>query len=298
MVIGNLLSALAPSIELLAPCRFLSGLGAAMVIVAESRAAARLANSGLAFGFMASARALFGIVGYLLFYGAMGWGGLPSIYLTLAAIAAIMLPLSRLFAKFGEMETRNRGIWPDLPRRQWLFAFSLLVYYIGHAALWAYVNRIGIVAGLEGHIVALALSVSSATGFLGAMLATVWSARFPAVTGLALAIAAGMVGAGLLFASGTAMIFAVGVAAVSLSSSMAGALYLGTLASDRTGEDGVTAGALAFSLAWTAGPMLGAAILDIGGYFWVVAFMFGLTALAAVPVVRRLPKGDGQAEQA
>ena len=85
-----------------------------------------------------------------------------------------------------------------------------LVFWMGVGAIWAFVERIGLEAGIDRLMIGGVLSIGPFASVAGALTASVLHTRFGRVPVLVVAIALAILGAGLIGFGGTAPSFTLG----------------------------------------------------------------------------------------
>lgn len=262
MIAGNLLTMLDGHYGYVAATRFLSGLGEGVVGGICYAAMGRSARPERSISIYFAGQSVVGMVGM----GSFGWIaaslGWPWIFLILSAIT---LPGFWLAPLIGRAQPAPAG-----PRRGRLSANPLvigalaciLLYFIGMASLWPFLERIGIGKGLSPGTVAFALSASAFGGLAGSLVASVVAGRLPRTIGLLSGLALLVAGVGgLAFLPGTTP-FVLAVSLFAFAWPFQYAFQFGLLASvDRDGRlialtPAVTGGGLA------VGPAIGGLLLQ------------------------------------
>ncbi|MBO9694603.1 MAG: MFS transporter [Sphingopyxis sp.] len=262
MIAGNLLTMLDGHYGYVAATRFLSGLGEGVVGGICYAAMGRSARPERSISIYFAGQSIVGMVGM----GSFGWIaaslGWPWIFLILSAIT---LPGFWLASVIGRAQPAPAG-----PRQGRLSINPLvigalaciLLYFIGMASLWPFLERIGIGKGLSPGTVAFALSVSAFGGLAGSLVASVVAGRLPRTIGLLSGLCLLVAGVGgLAFLPGTTP-FIISVSLFAFAWPFQYAFQFGQLASvDRGGRlialtPAVTGGGLAL------GPAIGGLLLQ------------------------------------
>jgi predicted MFS family arabinose efflux permease len=168
LVTGNLLSLGTPDLTMLLGARLLAGAGAGAVYAVAMSVLARAANADRAFGLMVAAQVGFQVVALyaLSQFGALWGANAP--FAALAVIAALAAPgILRLPGP-----TRDTAPGPSLlPRsRQGQYALAgVALFGVNIAAVWAYIERIGVGAGVPAAGVGRVLAAALAVSILGAL---------------------------------------------------------------------------------------------------------------------------------
>jgi predicted MFS family arabinose efflux permease len=215
---GNVLSGLAPSYEALIAFRVLAGFGGGLLmgvsfaIFAANRAPER------PFAIFAAAQTLFAAFAFLVLPSVMHAFGPRGAFWSLAIVAAPAVAIASMLKRPGSVEGGRVGLSASarsLLGNSPLLAgvTSVLVYFAGQGAVWAFVERFATAAGLSDETISVALSISQVPAVLGAVLVSIVGNRFgrvgPLCGGFALSLGA-MVA---LFWSPNAFVYAVVVGA-------------------------------------------------------------------------------------
>ena len=192
MVAGNLLSASQDSFSLILITRFFTGLASGTIMSICLASIGLTRDPDRVFGLWIVAQLITGAVGFALFPHILALGGLPSIFIILAAVVLSLsffvrhLPVSGAGAKAAAAQ----GPAAIIKYRLALAAcgiLGVLCFYIGQSCIWAFLGRIGIAYQLDSEFVSYALSLSSLAGIAGALSASALSGRWgrllPAVAG-------------------------------------------------------------------------------------------------------------------
>lgn len=189
---GNVASAYVGEFDALLVIRFLTGLlgiGAsyALAIAALSDTEHTERNFSIAIVVQVS----LAIAGFILLPAHIGDMGTPAVFLPLAAIAFLMVPFLGFLPRGGSKKAVADSALATTS--QWPIWFALgcqCVWYLGIGGVWAFVERIGIDAGIDAAGIGNALAIGMAVGLLGAFVAAVVADRF----GRVLPFVAAMIG--------------------------------------------------------------------------------------------------------
>ena len=217
MIAGNLLSVLVTDYAALLALRFLTGLCGSGTVYALSLAAlgdTRHADRNFAIALFAQVG--LAILGYLVLPGLVPSAGTAAIFLPLAAVAGLALPLLRALPGGPVPERPAR---PEAahgagaaPAAIWLALLCQFVWFLGLGGLWAFLERIGDAAGLEPGAVGNAIAAGMAMGLLGALAAAVLADRVGRTLPFSVALATQLVAMTLLGDVGSLSAFVVAVA--------------------------------------------------------------------------------------
>lgn len=287
MIAGNLLTMLDDHYGYVAATRLLSGLGEGVVGGICYAAMGRSARPERSISIYFAGQSVVGMIGM----GSFGWIaaslGWPWLFLILSAIAvpgfwlAAVIGRAQPEAAAGPRAARS----PGNPLVIGALA-CILLYFIGMASLWPFLERIGIGKGLSPGIVAFALSASAFGGLAGSLVAGAVADRLSRTTGLlsGLGLLAAAVG-GLLFMPGTGA-FVLSVSLFAFAWPFQYAFQFGLLASlDRDGRlialtPAMTGGGLA------VGPAIGGLLLENLSLGAVTAFCLVCVVAAVGGTIR------------
>ena len=188
--VGNIASANATGFESLAVIRFLTGffgIGSsyALAIAALSDTHNRERNFSIAVVVQVS----LAIAGFMLLPSFIAEFGTPAVFLPLAAIAFALAPFLKFLPPGGKKESVVTG--DVATSSSWPIWFALAcqgVWYLGIGGVWAFVERIGVDAGIDNEGIGNALALGMAVGLSGAFLAAAIAGRFGRVVPFAVAM--------------------------------------------------------------------------------------------------------------
>ena len=249
----------------LAGFRFMAGLGAGLLMNITMVSIALTLNIDRNYGFWAVLQLTVGAAGLYLLPGFMPAYGLAAPFLTITVLALLVLPLVKRFPEHG----RTAGATPGKYNNLFLGLTGLLgifIYYSGQAAVWAYIERVGIAAGIGPGSVGSVLSASLVAAILGAALATCLGDRL----GRRLPVAASMIcsAAGISFLWGLQSVYPYIIAACLFNAAWYFCLpYLSAIIANIDTDGRLVIGlAVVFPSALAAGPALATWALAGAGY--------------------------------
>lgn len=201
MIAGNLLTMLDGHYGYVAAMRVLSGLGEGVVGGICYAVMGRAAQPARAVGIYFAGQSVVGMIGL----GSFGWiatsFGWQWLFVALSAIALPGFWLARMIVTPERPEPARTGLGMIAGDRHALAALAvILVYFIGMASLWSFLERIGAGKGLDPASLAFALSASAFGGLAGSLIASALAERLPIGPGLAigtLVLIAGIAGLSL-----------------------------------------------------------------------------------------------------
>ena len=279
-------SALAHALPALVLWRFNAGAAAGFAFAAANAAAARLPRAGVMYAGMSIAQMVFGAAGFWALPSLLSTGGLPAAFLMLGISAAgcglaalILAPCVRIDRVTGPSSTRIGSSSRPL-------IGSLFAVYLATSAVWTYLDRVGIAAGLQKEIVSHALALGMVAGMAGALLSS-WLLFRARGTETALIASVALVGVStaLLAKASSLPCFWLALFGFNGALALLTPLYLARLAADAQGDRQVVAALLAMYLGLIAGPTVGGDIIARLGYLQLIMCGSGLLALAAALVL-------------
>jgi len=299
LIAGNFLSIFLMDYSSFLVVRFFTGLGGGAIV----------ALTYATFGLTTKADRNFGLgIMFVLVYSAVVYPFMPFIYTNVgmegmliffALFAVVGLPFVRYLPTSGEehMEIDKRAVNIDWTRKMLALA-AIFIYFVANFAVWTYIFRIGVAAGITEQQVANGLSISQFLGIAGAFTAAVVGARIGRSIPITLGIIAGTIPLVFLFGLDSAIFYAVIVSVYQFAWNMTHPYLLAAMASfDPSGKMVVYGTAMQF-VGVTVGPVVGAMAISSEGYenVLLVAIILLVISLALVlpPVLRqaRLAKLD------
>jgi len=194
IVVGNIVSGMQTSFEVLAVVRFLVGfLGEGVAFVIGIAVVSSTKDQQRNFGFVIASQVAFGVAAnYILpnfFIPTMQFGGImyPLAALALVfAFAVIWLPSGAAApGADGDQAAAAGGgsVWPAV-----IALIAMFVWCTGLGAIWNFVSQIAIEGGLTRESAGNAIAISSACAILGGIIASAIGARFGSFVPVAAAI--------------------------------------------------------------------------------------------------------------
>ena len=190
LLLGNLLSALATTLVQLAPARIVAAIGIGAIMVAMKATVAAARNPVRTFGLQGTYFLAFGIIGFPLMAPVIKFWSISGAYIAMALMVIPGFAWARWIPPFStgslHVQPSNRGF---VGKWTTVVLVALLAYFAGRGAVWVYLERLGIAAGLSIQAIANVLAGALVGGILGAMLATRLSMRLGIVKALTFGIA-------------------------------------------------------------------------------------------------------------
>lgn len=189
-ILANLASALCSDYLALMALRMLSALagGSLMVVCIASAAASPQAER--VYGLWVSGQLLLGALGLWLLPGLFDLHGLKALYLGLALLMLLCLPLA---SAFPVTTSRGPASQATLPvARAWLPGLcgllAVLLFYAGLSAVWTFIGSIASAAAIDPASSGRILSLATLMGIVGALCATLIGSRWPRTRLLAIGL--------------------------------------------------------------------------------------------------------------
>lgn len=278
-------------LPLLMGLRFTSALagGTLMVLCIASAVASDQRNR--VYGFWLIGQLVLGAVGLWALPVLFAHVGLAALYLGLAGMMLLCLPLTRAFpAGMRAPEARVQAAASPSRLRAWCGLFAVLAFYIGLSGVWTFIGALAERAGVDPDTTRTLLAVASLLGIAGSTTVTLIGGRWPRGLPLVLGYAAMAASVLLLLGLPGTLRFAVAALLFKYTWTFVLPLILACLADlDRSGRlmnsvNLVIGGGLALGPA-VAGPLLESPL----GYSGMLAVSAGclLLSFLALHLARR-----------
>jgi len=185
MLLGNLLSALATTLLQLASARIVAAIGIGVIMAAMKATVAAARNPVRIFGLQGIYFLAFSIIGFPVMAPVIKVWGLSGAYIAMALLVIPGFAWVRWVPPFSAERLRLQpASWGFVDRWTMVVLVALLAYFIGRGAVWIYLERLGIAAGLSIQTIANVLAGASVGGILGALLATRLNTRLGIIKAL------------------------------------------------------------------------------------------------------------------
>jgi len=187
---GNLASAYVSDFALLTTLRFLTGfLGVgtnyALAIAALSDTHHTERNYSIAVVVQVSVA----IIGFTILPSIIAESGVAAVFFPLGTIAILLMPFTRFLPNGGSPDEAAQAHGVPVSRLAiWLALGCQAVWYLGIGGVWAFVERIGVEAGIDAEGIGNALALGMAVGLAGALIAAAVADRFGRVVPFAVAM--------------------------------------------------------------------------------------------------------------
>lgn len=292
LVIGNLLAAFMKEPTTLTAARVLVGCGKGIVVTISFSLAAGTSHPIRAFAILNASYALFSTAFFLIMPGIIAAGGASGCFAVLSAVSLVsVLTMVRYPERRMQGTDMHRISLRDI-RGYGLLAFgALIVLWIGHNAIWTFVERIGLQIELTPAQVGQILSIAAFITICGPSLARLIDTRFGHTQPVLAAVSMKIVITLLLVYTSVQWMYAVLVPAFLLLALFMLPYFMGILSlADPAGRL-----AAAASAAMTMGSSLGSLVggwtadtFDYAGLGWTAATCFVIVIAVMVAVTSRL----------
>lgn len=180
-IAANLASAWSNDYGTLMALRALSALGGGTLMVVCIASAAGSPQSDRVYGLWVCGQLILGAIGLWLLPSLFASFGLQALYLSLALLMLLCLPLAGAFPSHpvaAPAQQRERSTAPKwLPGCLGLLA--VLLFYIGLSAVWTFIGSIASAADIDPASSGRILSIATLLGIAGSMCATLIGPRWP-----------------------------------------------------------------------------------------------------------------------
>ena len=173
MVVGNAATTVVETPMLLAALRFLTGVGSGMLMTLTIVVVGTMRNTDVVFGIWTVGQLLFGAAGLIVFPSVVAASGLAGVFAIIALVSAALFATAPFYSRSAGPAP---GVEPEAgaARPVGLICLAgIFVYYAGQAAVWAYLERVGVNWQLQPALIAKILFAGLFAGIAGAMLAVV-----------------------------------------------------------------------------------------------------------------------------
>jgi len=195
-ILANLVSAYSVDFHSLLGLRTLSALAGGTLMVICIASASASSQQDRVYGLWVSGQLILGALGLWILPTLFAMAGLKALYLSLALLMALCMPLAAFFpvaarsraqslSSAGASNSRLPGL---------LGVFAVLMFYVGLSAVWTFVGSIASAANIDALSSGQILSVATVLGILGSLCATLigarWSRHIPLLGGYAMMVGA------------------------------------------------------------------------------------------------------------
>jgi len=268
-------------------CRAVAGTAAGVAFAVVNAAAGRFPRPARMYASLLTAQMAFGIAGYLGLPALLGAAGLRGVFMALGLLACFCLSLIGRAPFEDRLPVLEDGtLRADFPSTTYTFLTSLTILYVSNSAVWTYLDRIGVTAGLSGARVDIALAWSMGAGLAGAVLASVCATRIRPTTAVLAGVLVMAACTAALSASHIALLYTVAVAGFNGSLMYVVPFYFARLAIGAKAHRNVSAASMAIFVGLAAGPFLASYVVTNEHYDRLVPIAtVGLVIAAALVMV-------------
>jgi MFS family permease len=211
MVVGNALSMVIDAPQLLAACRFLTGIGSGMLMTLTILVIGTMRNTDAVFGMWTVGQLLLGATGLIVFPSIITSLGLEAVFATIGILSATLFATRRHYSAepatsqmSAAVQGRSVTAWIGLTCLAGIF-----VYYAGQAAVWVYLERLGVTWDLDPLMIARILFAALFAGIAGATIAVFLGNRAGRRVPVVASLTISAISIGLLYFQGDVARFAV-----------------------------------------------------------------------------------------
>ena len=291
LIFGNILTIFINNFYAFCCIRFITGIGGGFIVSLSYTVFGLTAKSDRNFALGIFFVLLYSAVVYPLLPFIFNSAGMTGLLIFFACFAVVGLPFVRIMPTSGEehLDIDKNAVEIDWVNKG-LALTAMLIFFVANFAIWTYLFRMGIVAGVSEQSVANSLSISQFLGMAGAFTCAIVGARFGRSPLLILGILGCAVPVMFLLGSVGALIYAVIVCAYQYFWNMTHPYLLAAMASfDPTGKMVVYATAMQF-IGVSLGPAVGAMLVRSDSFTVVIYAGIGLLVISLFlilpPVIR------------
>lgn len=294
LAFGNLLPVVSATLPLLVAGRIVAGLGAGVVLAYVHAAAAFTARPDRLYTIINFSIIVVGVAAYSAFVRLLLPWGSTAIFLLMCALALICfapaaLAKAAIWTRGDDRLVPAKGIEASCRGA----VLGVLAFYIAEGTLWAYLIRLGAVAGVSTADAGYLLSTTLALGLLGALLADAAAKRIGRALPLGMTLVCLSVVAWALGDGSSSLQYSAAVVTLNFAFVIAVICTSGLLAEfDPSGRLAAQIPMLR-TIGNAAGPWIGALILEFSGYKtlgWFVAITYIGSAVLLYAPARRLDR--------
>ncbi|HWK49029.1 MAG TPA: MFS transporter [Steroidobacter sp.] len=299
LICGNLLAAFMKDPAALTAARVLVGCGKGIVVTISFSLAAGTSHPIRAFAVLNASYALFSTAFFLVMPAVIAAGGASGCFAVLSAVSVIsLLAMTRYPERRMQGTDMHRMSFRDIQGYGLIAFAALIVLWIGHNAIWTFVERIGLGLDFTAAQIGQVLSVAAFITICGPSLARVIDTRFGHTQPVLAAISLKVVITLLLVYTTSQWMYAALVPAFMLLALFMLPYFQGILSlADPAGRLAAAASA-AMTMGSSLGSLLGgwtADTFDYEGLGWVAATSFAIVIVMVAMITRRLGNSSTQA---
>ncbi len=268
--------------------RFVNGVGGGFAVGMMASSIAATRNPDRVFALLLVCQYTFAAIGFFILPQLLGHYGMRGAFVFLAILALSVIAILNWFPARTRKTTHESADTGSLLNPTVIFTLlSLLLFYVANNAIWAYLDRIGVSAGIPIEQIGLGLGLSMLLAITAGLLAFFLGLKLGRIIPLAFGILAMIIGTVLLLGEVSSLVYFLSAAIFNFSLIFAVTYYLGFCAElDAAGRVVVLANfTIAAGLA--LGPAIAALLLDNENYQPVLTTSIGgfIVSLAIILLV-------------
>lgn len=179
MIVGNLAAIVAATTTLLVICRFVAGIGSGMLMTLTIVVIGTMRNTDMVYGLWTVGQLLLGAAGLIVFPIIIAERGLAAVFAVIALLGLMLFATVRFYSAASPQAGAQRPAQND--RANALVGLICLggvfIYYAGQAAVWVYLERVGVSWNIDQALIAKVLFAGLFAGIVGAAIAVVLGDR-------------------------------------------------------------------------------------------------------------------------
>ncbi|MEJ2171748.1 MAG: MFS transporter [Woeseiaceae bacterium] len=281
--LGNLASAWVTDFHLMAATRFLTGvlgLGTAYALAVAAVSDTQKLNRNFSLAIVGQVSV--GVLAFALLPPHIEAWGLKAVFVPLALLGLVMLPALRHLPR-SRMERsaveHSAAAGSTVPA--WLALGCQWVWYVGIGGLWAFIERLGVDAGIEHAAVGRGLAVGMAVSLAGAFGAAAIGDRFGRILPLTVALLGQAASIWMIAGVGVPNDFLVAVTLFNICWNLALPFILGTAAIADTSGRLIVLLPMAQTTALVVGPVTAGILIGEFG-LWAVLYQAAAAIFVAI----------------
>jgi predicted MFS family arabinose efflux permease len=269
LTLGNILSGTTAQFAVLFGYRICAGLGEGILMSIGNASIAETRNPDRVYGFSIAAQLAFGAMALYLTPWILRDYGVRGIFWSLAVLTFIAVALVRYMPDRPQV-TPGKSVG-------WLFSApsmvalgGVLTFFMAQGAVWAYLERVGVMKHIESSAIGEALAVSSMAGLAGALASSWLGVRRGRLTPLVAAACLALMSLAIVNGNIGFTLFAVAASVLVFTWNFAVPFQFGALAQIDPSRRTVALGTVVVFVGVTLGPALAAEIIGRGEFQRVI----------------------------
>ncbi|WOE32038.1 MULTISPECIES: MFS transporter [unclassified Acinetobacter] len=176
--IGNLLSILATSFEMLLIGRAISALGGGSLMIVTITSCSYTKNPDRAYSYWMLGQVMLGAIALYCFPQLFNYWGLNTCFIVMLVAIVLAFPLHKYFANY--LVEKKIAVQVSVAKKSGLGIFAIiatLLFYGAIGGVWTFMSSIGEHANIDSHMINSVLAISTLIGISGSFIATFVSGR-------------------------------------------------------------------------------------------------------------------------